>query len=177
MSDTNTGNEVINSTENSAANTAQDNAGSGKLSPALKKELRNIFIYILIGLCIMFVVFFVIMCIFPEIKSNEEFEYWKIALGGIGGETRPGIVHRLDKDTSGLMLVAKNDETQEALSNALRDRTVEKHYRALVEGKMKELAWIVIAILVPCFNYISGIIPLLFPSFGIKIASIIFKKN
>ena len=60
------------------------------------------------------------------------------SLGGIGGETRPGIVHRLDKDTSGLMLVAKNDETQEALSNALRDRTVEKHYRALVEGKMKE---------------------------------------
>ena len=65
MSETNTGNEVINSAENAAANTPQDNAGSGKLSPALKKELRNIFIYILIGLCIMFAVFFVIMCIFP----------------------------------------------------------------------------------------------------------------
>jgi hypothetical protein len=85
MSETNTGNEVINSAEKAAANTPQDNAGSGKLSPALKKELRNIFIYILIGLCIMFAVFFVIMCIFPEIKSNEEFEYLKIALGGIGG--------------------------------------------------------------------------------------------
>ena len=56
-------------------------------------------------------------------------------LSGIGGELRPGIVHRLDKDTSGLMLVAKNDETQEALSRMLKDREVEKHYRALAEGR------------------------------------------
>ena len=41
-------------------------------------------------------------------------------LGGIGGELRPGIVHRLDKDTSGLLMVAKNDETQLALSRMLR---------------------------------------------------------
>ena len=60
------------------------------------------------------------------------------SLGGIGGELRPGIVHRLDKDTSGLLLVAKNDETQEALSRMLKERLVEKHYRALVEGTMKE---------------------------------------
>ena len=60
------------------------------------------------------------------------------SLGGIGGELRPGIVHRLDKDTSGLMLTAKNDETQEALSRMLKERQVEKHYRAMVEGTMKE---------------------------------------
>ena len=60
------------------------------------------------------------------------------SLGGIGGELRPGIVHRLDKETSGLMLVAKNDGTQEALSRMLKDREVEKHYRALAEGKFKE---------------------------------------
>ena len=59
-------------------------------------------------------------------------------LGGIGGELRPGIVHRLDKDTSGLLLVAKNDETQEALSRMLKERRVEKHYRALVEGILRE---------------------------------------
>ena len=58
--------------------------------------------------------------------------------GGIGGELRPGIVHRLDKETSGLMLVAKNDETQEALSRMLKDREIEKHYRALAEGRFKE---------------------------------------
>ena len=54
------------------------------------------------------------------------------SLGGIGG------VHRLDKETSGLMLVAKNDETQEALSRMLKDREIEKHYRALAEGRFKE---------------------------------------
>ncbi len=56
------------------------------------------------------------------------------SLGGIGGELRPGIVHRLDKDTSGLLLVAKNDESQLALSRMLQHREMEKHYRALVEG-------------------------------------------
>ena len=60
------------------------------------------------------------------------------SLGGIGGELRPGIVYRLDKETSGLMLVAKNDETQEALSRMLKDREIEKHYRALAEGRFRE---------------------------------------
>ena len=56
------------------------------------------------------------------------------SLGSIGGELRPGIVHRLDRDTSGLMLVAKNDEAQAELSRMLKDREIEKHYRALAEG-------------------------------------------
>ena len=60
------------------------------------------------------------------------------SLGGIGGELRPGIVHRLDKDTSGLLLVAKNDAAQLALSRQLQDRLMEKHYRALVEGNVRE---------------------------------------
>ena len=60
------------------------------------------------------------------------------SLGGIGGELRPGIVHRLDKDTSGLLLVAKNDDTQAELSRMLKDREIEKHYRALTEGLWKE---------------------------------------
>lgn len=47
---------------------------------------------------------------------------------------RPGIVHRLDKDTSGLMLVAKNDFTHEALSNLIKEKEVERKYLALVEG-------------------------------------------
>ncbi len=60
------------------------------------------------------------------------------SLSGIGGEMRPGIVHRLDKDTSGLMLVAKDDQTHAALSEQLSNRQMEKHYRAMVYGKMKE---------------------------------------
>lgn len=49
-------------------------------------------------------------------------------------EIRPGIVHRLDKDTSGLMLVAKNDFTHLKLSQMIKDKTVERYYLALVDG-------------------------------------------
>ncbi len=59
-------------------------------------------------------------------------------LSGIGGVRRPGIVHRLDKDTSGVMLVAKNDAAHVALSAQLKNRAMEKHYLAVVEGGLKE---------------------------------------
>ena len=55
-------------------------------------------------------------------------------LEGIGGEVRPGIVHRLDKDTSGLMIVAKNDRALRLLQDQFKSRTVKKVYVALVEG-------------------------------------------
>jgi len=58
-------------------------------------------------------------------------------LPGIGGEMRPGIVHRLDKDTSGLMMVAKNDAAHRSLTRQLRDRTVRKTYVALLTGRLK----------------------------------------
>ena len=59
-------------------------------------------------------------------------------LSGIGGVKRPGIVHRLDKDTSGLLMVAKNDMAHVSLSDQLRNRTMEKHYLAVVDGCMRE---------------------------------------
>ncbi|MHB0977164.1 MAG: RluA family pseudouridine synthase [Candidatus Aquicultorales bacterium] len=59
-------------------------------------------------------------------------------LSGIGGVLRPGIVHRLDKDTSGLMLVAKNDFCHQALSRALKDRRISRSYMALVHGRFRE---------------------------------------
>jgi len=55
-------------------------------------------------------------------------------LTGIGGEIRPGIVHRLDKDTSGLLIVAKNDEAYHHLQSQFQARLVHKTYLALVEG-------------------------------------------
>jgi 23S rRNA pseudouridine1911/1915/1917 synthase len=58
-------------------------------------------------------------------------------LRGIAGTLRPGIVHRLDKDTSGLMVVAKNDRAQRALQRQLKDRDVHKTYLALVHGVPK----------------------------------------
>ena len=59
-------------------------------------------------------------------------------LSGIGGVKRPGIVHRLDKDTSGLLMIAKNDQAHESLSGQLRERTMDKRYLAVVDGEMKE---------------------------------------
>src|SRR4029450_1921086 len=55
-------------------------------------------------------------------------------LSGIGGELRPGIVHRLDRGTSGVMVVAKNDAAHQELSRQFHDREVEKEYIALVWG-------------------------------------------
>ena len=55
-------------------------------------------------------------------------------LSGINGEIRPGIVHRLDKDTSGILMVAKNDEAHVNLSEQLQNRTVKRKYWALVHG-------------------------------------------
>lgn len=56
-------------------------------------------------------------------------------LEGIGGEERPGIVHRLDKDTSGLIVVAKNDQAHRWLQEQFKERKTEKIYLALVDGK------------------------------------------
>ncbi|MBQ7880354.1 MAG: RluA family pseudouridine synthase [Clostridia bacterium] len=58
-------------------------------------------------------------------------------LSTINGVLRPGIVHRLDKDTSGLMLVAKNDMAHKALQAQLKDKTLNREYLALVKGRIK----------------------------------------
>jgi 23S rRNA pseudouridine1911/1915/1917 synthase len=58
-------------------------------------------------------------------------------LSGIGGEERPGIVHRLDRDTSGLILVAKTDTAHESLQRQIAGRTAERRYLALVRGTPK----------------------------------------
>lgn len=62
----------------------------------------------------------------------------KDSLSGIGGEIRPGIVHRLDKDTSGIIIVAKNDKAHIHLSEQIKDHKVKKTYIALVRGFVKE---------------------------------------
>ena len=62
----------------------------------------------------------------------------KDSLSGIGGEIRPGIVHRLDKDTSGILIIAKNDTAHINLSEQIKNHEVEKTYIALVRGIVKE---------------------------------------
>jgi len=64
-------------------------------------------------------------------------------LSGIGGVKRPGIVHRLDRDTSGLMMVAKTDQAHQSLSEQLSDRTLKRVYHAIVLGVPVPLAGVV----------------------------------
>lgn len=59
---------------------------------------------------------------------------YRFKLSSIGGDIRPGIVHRIDKDTSGVMVVAKDDKTHELLSDMMKEHKVERCYYALVEG-------------------------------------------
>lgn len=69
---------------------------------------------------------------------NALLAYCKDELSGIGGVQRPGIVHRIDKDTSGLLIVAKNDMAHRHLSEQLKTRSLSRTYYAVVLGNIKE---------------------------------------
>ena len=69
---------------------------------------------------------------------NAIMAHCKDSLSGIGGELRPGIVHRLDKDTSGLLIIAKNDKAHIQVSKQIKNREVKKTYIALVRGTIAE---------------------------------------
>lgn len=68
---------------------------------------------------------------------NALIYHCKGSLSGIGGKIRPGIVHRIDKDTSGLIVVAKNDAAHLSLSKQLKDHTLNRTYRCVVYGNLK----------------------------------------
>ncbi len=65
-------------------------------------------------------------------------KFYSDSLSSLNGEFRPGIVHRLDKDTAGLMVVAKNDKAHAFLAEQLKDHTLGRHYYALVLGSISE---------------------------------------
>ena len=68
---------------------------------------------------------------------NALMHYDKNSLSNIGDELRPGIVHRIDKNTSGLVVIAKNNETHENLSNQFSDHTITRVYQLLIWGKLR----------------------------------------
>ncbi|MBE7011689.1 MAG: RluA family pseudouridine synthase [Ruminococcaceae bacterium] len=68
---------------------------------------------------------------------NALLHYCPDTLSGINGEKRPGILHRIDKDTSGLLLVAKNDLAHQSLSEQIKAHSLTREYRALVHGNIK----------------------------------------
>ena len=69
---------------------------------------------------------------------NALLHYCPETLSGINGEKRPGILHRIDKDTSGLLLVAKNDIAHKSLSEQIKAHSLTREYRALAHGNIKE---------------------------------------
>lgn len=69
---------------------------------------------------------------------NAMLAYCGNSLSGVGGAIRPGIVHRIDKDTSGLLIIAKNDRAHLALSAQLKDHTLSRVYEAVAIGSLKE---------------------------------------
>ena len=69
---------------------------------------------------------------------NALLYHCKEGLSGINGEIRPGIVHRIDKDTSGILMVAKNDKAHLALSEKLKEHDITRKYHAIVYGRVKE---------------------------------------
>jgi len=68
---------------------------------------------------------------------NALMHYDKNSLSNIGDELRPGIVHRIDKNTSGLVVIAKNNETHENLSKQFSDHTIIREYQLLIWGKLR----------------------------------------
>ena len=69
---------------------------------------------------------------------NAILYHCKESLSGINGEIRPGIVHRIDKDTTGALIVCKNDQTHRAIADQIRDHTVTRIYHGIVIGTVKE---------------------------------------
>lgn len=70
---------------------------------------------------------------------NALLYHCKDKLSGINGEIRPGIVHRIDKDTSGLLMIAKNDKAHTGLSELLKTHDITRKYHAIVHGRFKEI--------------------------------------
>ena len=74
---------------------------------------------------------------------NALMSYEKIKLSNIGGELRPGIIHRIDKDTSGLVVIAKNNFSHENISKQFSDHSIDRIYNALVWGKLRPQSGII----------------------------------
>ena len=74
---------------------------------------------------------------------NALMNYDKIKLSSIGNELRPGIIHRIDKDTSGLVVIAKNNQSHEIISKQFREHSIDRVYNALIWGKVRPQSGII----------------------------------
>ena len=129
------------------------------MQPAVKQETKNVAVYTVVGVVLMWLVFLVLHLAMPE---KVPFNY-TVILGGLGG----GAVAVLNFLWMGLIV-------QKAAAKAGDQDAV----KTLVKGSYSQrmlfqMLWVIIAIAAPCFHYAAGIIPLLFPGTGIKLAGIL----
>lgn len=132
------------------------------IQPAVKKETRRVAIYTLVGLVLMWIVFFGLHMAFPE---KIPFDY-TVILGGLGG----GFIAVMNFFLMGLTIqkvVAETDEKQAKMRMQM----------SYSRRSMIQLGWGILAFVAPCFHLVAGLLPLLFPSYGIKIMGIINPKQ
>lgn len=128
-----------------------------KLAPAIRKETRRVALYVIIGVVVMLVVFAILHMKFP---ARVPFDF-TVILGGICG----GVVAVLNFFLMGVTVQKVTDTEDEADARNLMKASYSR--RMLMQG-----VWVVLAILLPCFQFAAGLIPLLFPGIGIKIANL-----
>lgn len=133
-----------------------------KLSPALKKETVRLSVMVAAGVVLMILVFLIAHLIVPE---KVPFDY-RVILGGLGG----GFIAVLNFFLMGL--------TVQKVANTEDPDLAKNRMKASYSRRMLlQMAWVVIAIVVPVFQPVAGIVPLLFPSLSIKLLAVTGKIN
>lgn len=130
------------------------------IQPAVKKETKRVALSTVVEVIVMWIVFFILHMIMPE---KVPFDY-TVILGGIGG----GFIAILNFFMMGLNVQKVASMTEE---DAARTRMKASYSQRM----MMQMLWGIITIVVPCFQFAAGLIPLLFPSIGIKILGIMKK--
>lgn len=130
------------------------------VQPAVKKETKRVAVSTTIGVIIMWIAFAVLHMVFPE---KVPFDY-TVILGGIGG----GIIAVLNFFLMGLTV-------QKVASASDEDAARMRMKSSYSQRMMLQMLWVVAVIAIPCFWFVAGILPLLFPSLGIKIMGILKK--
>lgn len=132
------------------------------IQPAVKKETKKVSVITIVGVILMWIVFAILHFIKPESIPLD----YTVFIGGIGG----GAIAILNFFLMGL--------TVQKAAAAEDEGTARMKIKASYSQRMMlEIIWVIIAIVAPCFQFVAGIAPLLFPGTGIKIVGIFYKSN
>lgn len=127
------------------------------IQPAVKKETKRVTVITAVGVAVMWIGFGIFHWIFPE---KVPFDY-TVFLGGLGG----GLIAVLNFFLMGLTV-------QKVASSEDEEKARLKMKASYSQRMLLQMVWVVLAIAAPCFQFVAGLLPLLFPGFGIKILGI-----